>query len=648
MAAGVIEEVPQALGRYQFNHVLIKEALAEGLSTTRRVMLHGRIAELMEDLYGEDIRDHAGELAYHFSQAGPVLGTEKMVHYCILAGEQAMAAHSHEEALNHLQRALVAKEGQPLDEVTANLLFSVGRAQAALLRTGEAAISMTQAFDYYVETKDVPRAVEVAAWPVGEGNTGVLQLVGRALELVPPDSLEAGHLLSSQGLSLFRETGDFEGAKELLDQALDIARREEDTVLEMWTLARAGHTGLGSLRWDVCLENNEQAIELNKLIDDPVADTWCRYCVASTYISAGESKEAQSHVDAMLASSERARYRRSLVDALIQCAKLSSLKGEWQSARDFIDRGLTAAGQGQRLPRLLAVRALLEYEVGNIEEAEAWLERLLEVMQSPLNSTGEFRFVAPVMVIPLASRISGVISRFDVAEKAAQTVLSSPGVGGLTTLEVNTGLGLLAVQRDDSTAAEELYKFLDSQRGRVNLPVPNCISIDRLLGLLSTTLSQLDDAVDHFERCLSFCAGAGYRPELAWTCCDYADSLCQRNGPGDRERAAALLDESLAISTELGMRPLMERVADRQAAMETQPAVPAAYPDGLTQREVEVLCLLAQGRSNSQISQQLVVAEGTTRRHVANIYEKIGVANRAEATRYALREGLLSLGESSD
>jgi DNA-binding NarL/FixJ family response regulator len=61
---------------------------------------------------------------------------------------------------------------------------------------------------------------------------------------------------------------------------------------------------------------------------------------------------------------------------------------------------------------------------------------------------------------------------------------------------------------------------------------------------------------------------------------------------------------------------------------------------------VEVLRLLAQGRSNNQISQELVVADGTTRRHVANIYEKIGVANCTEATRYALREGLLSLDES--
>ena len=46
---------------------------------------------------------------------------------------------------------------------------------------------------------------------------------------------------------------------------------------------------------------------------------------------------------------------------------------------------------------------------------------------------------------------------------------------------------------------------------------------------------------------------------IAWTCCDYADTLLQRNASGDRAKATALLDESLAISNELGMRPLMGR-----------------------------------------------------------------------------------------
>ena len=89
-------------------------------------------------------------------------------------------------------------------------------------------------------------------------------------------------------------------------------------------------------------------------------------------------------------------------------------------------------------------------------------------------------------------------------------------------------------------------------------------SVDRLSGILSQTIGNLEQALTHFEDARDFCGKAGYRPELAWTCCDYADTLLQRNNPGDREKATSLLDESLAISSELGMRPLMERVLSRR------------------------------------------------------------------------------------
>ncbi len=85
-----------------------------------------------------------------------------------------------------------------------------------------------------------------------------------------------------------------------------------------------------------------------------------------------------------------------------------------------------------------------------------------------------------------------------------------------------------------------------------------------MLGLLAQTMDNPEAAGAHFEEALAFCRKAGYRPELAWTCCDYADTLLQRNEAGDREKAMSMLDESLAISSELGMRPLMERVLSRR------------------------------------------------------------------------------------
>ncbi len=85
LAARVIEEMTQTVGRYQFTHALIQETLTEELTLTRRVRLHARIAETLEDLYGEQTEAHAAELAHHFALAEMAAGTEKLAKYSLLA-----------------------------------------------------------------------------------------------------------------------------------------------------------------------------------------------------------------------------------------------------------------------------------------------------------------------------------------------------------------------------------------------------------------------------------------------------------------------------------------------------------------------------------------------------------------------------------
>jgi NarL family two-component system response regulator LiaR len=68
-------------------------------------------------------------------------------------------------------------------------------------------------------------------------------------------------------------------------------------------------------------------------------------------------------------------------------------------------------------------------------------------------------------------------------------------------------------------------------------------------------------------------------------------------------------------------------------------------PDPLSEREMEVLRLLAQGKSNREIAEQLVITELTVRTHVSNILGKLHLASRTQAALYALKEGLASLDD---
>ncbi len=76
---------------------------------------------------------------------------------------------------------------------------------------------------------------------------------------------------------------------------------------------------------------------------------------------------------------------------------------------------------------------------------------------------------------------------------------------------------------------------------------------------------------------------------------------------------------------------------------EERPLPQPPTPDPLTEREVEVLRSVAKGLSNQQIADNLSIAEVTVRTHVSHILDKLHLANRVQATLYALREGLTTL-----
>jgi NarL family two-component system response regulator LiaR len=96
------------------------------------------------------------------------------------------------------------------------------------------------------------------------------------------------------------------------------------------------------------------------------------------------------------------------------------------------------------------------------------------------------------------------------------------------------------------------------------------------------------------------------------------------NAVGDRDAAIAAIEHFLASV------PATSGGEERASGQ---------VPDHLSQRELEILRLVASGRSNQQIADELVISLNTVRRHVSNVFDKTGVANRTEASVYAREHG---------
>jgi DNA-binding CsgD family transcriptional regulator len=165
-------------------------------------------------------------------------------------------------------------------------------------------------------------------------------------------------------------------------------------------------------------------------------------------------------------------------------------------------------------------------------------------------------------------------------------------------------------------------------------------SLDEMRGNMALQLGRVGEAEAWYEQGMQWA-----RREH----CDMDEGLCLQ-GLGDvalrrgrRAEARRLFGEASSRFEATGARLFFGRVEARMAALGgtvVQPAQPV-YPDGLSGREVEVLRLIAAGRSNPQIAEELVISLNTVQRHVSNILAKTGAANRTEAAVYARDRGIV-------
>ena len=234
LLAGIVVEDPDAVGRYQFAHTLVRQALYDELSAMRRARLHARVGAALEGLSRVEARLSA--LADHFYQAAPAIGPEKAVAYALEAAAAAQARLAYEAVEGHLGRALELVEGMPdgaqrdrlelqvQNRLALALMMNGGlvsvRAAEACDRAGELAVRLGDTRQLLSSIASLAKAAIVRAeWDVVSSLGAQMIVLGEATG--SPLSCAAG-LFTLGNAELFM--GRLGESRRHIDEAIAIAR----------------------------------------------------------------------------------------------------------------------------------------------------------------------------------------------------------------------------------------------------------------------------------------------------------------------------------------------------------------------------------------------------------------------------------------
>ncbi len=632
---------PGQAGQFRFSHSVVRESILANLSASRLAQIHAQIAKGLERRYAGEAVTRAAQLAHHFGAAGGLAATDSYVRYTLLAGEQAICRHAYENAVELFQRALVSIDADA--KTRAQLLFGLSRARVALNQREEAVDLLTEAFELFVQTGDVNGAVAAAEYPlvVSFRRGGVAELSQKALALVDPRSLQAARLECQYGLALAQEEREYGEARLACKRALEVARSHGDTRLEARSLLLAAFIEREEQNIKQCLKRSLEALEISRRIPDLLRITAAHHLAQEALIARGAFSRGRRHAVNGLAAAEQVQDRFWLMLAYAANHRYRIASGDWRGARDFSDRGLAL---GPNDPFLLANRARLEYETGNPAAGKTFLQRYLERLKLEVEAPPDreaHQDASVASVVPLICRLVEASKWLDLAETAARALLDSPRVSTEWRFRAASCLGLVAAVRGDSAGARECYAQLAEMlnpdpRNAIAFCRGSLTFVQAQLARIARTAGDLERALAHFEAAERDCRAARHGPELAWICYDHAGALLDARRPGDADRAAALLDEGAKLADRHGMLPLSAKIAELRSS-----AVRPSPPGGLTPRELDVLVLVAQGKTNKEIAAELFIAERTASNHVSNILAKIKCGNRVEAAAFAHRYGLV-------
>jgi DNA-binding CsgD family transcriptional regulator/tetratricopeptide (TPR) repeat protein len=658
-------------GRHRFRHELLREVVERDLLAGERLVLHERFATTLAehpDLADPSPAGAAGELAAHWAAAGHSLDAYRAA---IAAAAASEGVHAFSEAYRYFEQALSLETRLPESErPSREERFALRRraADSADL-AGEfdrAASLLREALDLVDIEADPTTAGLIHSrlgylnWVTGHG-AAALASHELAVELVPgePPTPERARVLGGLGGALMG-AGRWADSRRVCEAAIACASSAGAPSEESRARNMLGSDLVALGEIEAGLRELREARRIAEESGPPELLIVGHHNLALNLAAADELEEALAEASAgRVAARDAGLERRFGMDLAALAADVLFRLGRWDEANGATEDGLALDQRAVGTTYLAAVRARLLAARGEVADAE---EALATIDRSALDpDVAAFVGLARAETALTAGRSSEAIEA--VTEGLA-------GVAGLEDVVWSAPLvavGLRAVAETAETSRAEH----DSRGPKDGSAVAELA--DRIPDLEARAVTRGSRAWLAMARAENLRAEGTVRPAAwletaeAWDAAPdpwlaaYARFRAAESAlraEGVRADAATLLRTAHATAATLGAAPLrgeIEALASRAridlvvgedasaiAGPSERAAAKAARPHGLSEREIEVLALVAAGRTNGEIAERLFITRKTASVHVTHILGKLGVSNRVEAAMVAARLGLVA------
>jgi DNA-binding CsgD family transcriptional regulator len=662
---GILEEIG-LVGpvQYQFAHALFHQCLYEELSAPRRVRAHQAVARVLERQYADRLTEHAAELAEHFARSGQAGDLAKAVHYAELAAQQAMTVFAHAEAVRLLERALAVQQAHDPKDVAlrCDLLLALSEALDAAgqpkLVYEEVADEAFQLADQQQDRERAGRACSMAlralqrfGAPATWGTPTHRRWLERADRYAAPGRREQVIANVAAHAILIGPECHWGEGRLLHLQTLELARQLGEANLYFSAVTMATRPYWSPDHWGAQLE---LAHEVATLSSDGVSTQTLQTVLRrlhQIFMIAGD-REASEKASAGLKALEHTRDPAVVLWPFQAGAISATMAGNLEQALAF-GRQLQECAEGQgtavrseEISRELVGRPLAY--LGRTDGAAAVLAAFARYRTIHRGPEGD------LLGAWLARELAHAGEASEAAELAARVLLGMR-VEPRWSDAPATILGALlevAVLTEDRETLSLVTPRLDGLTAVNGLHVVHPVA--RFRGSGARLLGERRTALLAYQQALQWATRLHHRPEIALTRLGIAELLLDESlarGVSREERvsnraeALAHLEFAIGELRAMQMAPGLKRaLALQQAAAVTE--LPLAHrprlPGDLTERELEILRLVAAGKSSRLISEELVLSVRTVDRHIINIYSKLDMRTRAQATAYAHTHGLLS------